>query len=503
MIISNCPRCREGFRVPSGAIPQDALAQCPWCQETFPIAEVLGDLPPMLQLLAVDGAPLNLEQANDDLGSGLRVIGEVRPSAGESSAHDSSAHEASRNRDAVGPGWSAVTEPMPQGTFGAEAFSRQDHYATVNVVRSNETIVDDSWTNVDIGVAPESGDELGSHDDPYRSVQISNASLEAMKMASGSARRKRKGSGFGTLIGIVLGGLASVPIAGFVLMMLGRTPDWGFYPFQGQQSSGTTITAAPLPETSSSLPTGESSPGTLRFDRGSDDHSRSLSAAASSESEIVTATLSDQQPRVGERETITEQPIESDRTTQANVDARAASSNIQQATVTTGSTTDSPEVREGSSSRSALASAEGEKLASDAEKMIEIVSEYQGDPIERRRRIGLTYSKIASAVEAELSEEVLASLAAKIVSAPLRNEMQIAGWAWLGASKRSSDGIALIGVTEVSEKGTFLNSESGGTIALVSDAPLEDGQPVLVLGRLADQGKSMLVAHVEPIPQPD
>ena len=58
MITSNCPRCQEGFRVPIGTMPDGAYAMCPWCHETFPLAEVLDRLPPQLQILTADGEPI-------------------------------------------------------------------------------------------------------------------------------------------------------------------------------------------------------------------------------------------------------------------------------------------------------------------------------------------------------------------------------------------------------------------------------------------------------------
>ncbi len=41
MIVSNCPRCCEPLRVPTGELPDNAYAQCPWCRETFPLSDVL------------------------------------------------------------------------------------------------------------------------------------------------------------------------------------------------------------------------------------------------------------------------------------------------------------------------------------------------------------------------------------------------------------------------------------------------------------------------------
>ncbi len=57
MIVSNCPRCGEAFRVPADELPDDAYAQCPWCRDTFPVTDVLKVLPPVLEVLSADGQP--------------------------------------------------------------------------------------------------------------------------------------------------------------------------------------------------------------------------------------------------------------------------------------------------------------------------------------------------------------------------------------------------------------------------------------------------------------
>jgi hypothetical protein len=54
MYISNCPRCHDTFRVPLGDSPKGARAQCPWCAEEFPLAEVLNQLPPVLKIVSAD-----------------------------------------------------------------------------------------------------------------------------------------------------------------------------------------------------------------------------------------------------------------------------------------------------------------------------------------------------------------------------------------------------------------------------------------------------------------
>jgi hypothetical protein len=50
---------------------------------------------------------------------------------------------------------------------------------------------------------------------------------------SAKPRRKKQGSPLMTIVGVVAGGLASVPLAAGVLHLLGASPDFGFWPFDG------------------------------------------------------------------------------------------------------------------------------------------------------------------------------------------------------------------------------------------------------------------------------
>ena len=146
-------------------------------------------------------------------------------------------------------------------------------------------------------------------------------------------------------------------------------------------------------------------------------------------------------------------------------------------------------------------SSQAEELAARASQMIDAMSQYQGDEVERRRRLGETYKRIA--LEADLldqPDEALESLAKKIVESPLRDDIRVAGWAWLTFKNRDTDGVALIGRANVTEEAKILSNDSGKTIALISDGEIPDGQEVLVMGRLVDQGSSLRVVYAQPIP---
>ena len=46
-----CPRCEESFRVPDAPLPPDIRLRCPWCTETFKLAELSQRLLPMVELI--------------------------------------------------------------------------------------------------------------------------------------------------------------------------------------------------------------------------------------------------------------------------------------------------------------------------------------------------------------------------------------------------------------------------------------------------------------------
>ncbi len=114
--------------------------------------------------------------------------------------------------------------------------------------------------------------------------------------------------------------------------------------------------------------------------------------------------------------------------------------------------------------------------------------------------MSLTYQKIAIAAEKTQQPTELFDLAGKIVDSPFRDVIKSAGWKWLVFKNRTTDGIALIGRIQASGEPYLLTSDSGKTVTLVAEEPIPSDQEVLVLGRLIDQGETLSVVLVEPIP---
>jgi hypothetical protein len=198
MIVTPCPRCQETFRIPTGSLPEDAQAVCPWCQEQFALSEVIDHLPPVLGVVGADGSPLDIASPTPQPEQGLDQI------------------------HGVDTGSSAES-----GTAQWADLSIDDREA------GTEYLDGEQWSVRGTDPVP-SMDEMGT------------AGQEPI-LTRAPSRQRKKGSGIRTAIGVVLGGLAALPIAGGILMLMGKTPDWGFWPFNGgSQDSGSGVIAAPM-----------------------------------------------------------------------------------------------------------------------------------------------------------------------------------------------------------------------------------------------------------------
>ena len=488
MIISTCPRCREGFRVPTGPIPEDAYAHCPWCRETFPISEVLDNLPPQLEIVSSDGTPLVIGEKAALGGSGLQLV-----------------------------------EPPRHQPFPVAA----------------ETVIDDE--------IDESYQLHEPEDDPYETWDSTDSSsVQSMNVSTRSGgSKKRKGGGLGTFIGIVLGGLASVPIAGGLLMLLGRTPDWGFWPFQAEQTSQaySSMRAAPLPSSEPNLTSSPSTGTTLRFGKDQPSSPPQDDPAELAASEILGSSPTEAPKQEAPEASTSTQDTqvasvrgpdpEADRLSGTAEMMPGPSSGTTNSVTTNSGTTNSgttnsgttnsgssdevassiaPPATESTSPKlppntpSAIAAppvetvSDASKLATEALQMIDAMRQFKGNDDERARRLSLTYQKIAIAAEKTQQPTELFDLAGKIVDSPFRDVIKSAGWKWLVFKNRTTDGIALIGRIQASGEPYLLTSDSGKTVTLVAEEPIPSDQEVLVLGRLIDQGETLSVVLVEPIP---
>ena len=217
MIVSNCPRCNEQLRIPTGEFPDDAYAQCPWCRETFPLSDVLTSLPPMLEILSADGQPIAAMQpvVASGLGGGVLAPGMPAIATGEPGRTESIDRNAGEfDFDHPASAGTVVGEDIPDSIEFDQA-PDEDLDATVrNETVMEETISDETW-NEEPSVSQVEEDAfpgIKDADDTWDGGQVA-APVAAMKVSPRRSMQK-KGSTIKTVIMIVLGGLAAFPVAG-------------------------------------------------------------------------------------------------------------------------------------------------------------------------------------------------------------------------------------------------------------------------------------------------
>ena len=179
MFLSHCPRCHETFRLPAGELQPQVQARCPWCRERFPLAEVLGQLPPELEIL-------------DEI-VGFELVDE----------------------EAELPTGPSIDDP-PFAEQVGDDLAGSDEAIPAIIIRNG-------------------GEERP--DSPPASPSAGGTRSQAMRVQPGSeiALRHKRGRSpwVRSLIGIAVGPLLALPLAGAILLALNRAPDLGFYPFDG------------------------------------------------------------------------------------------------------------------------------------------------------------------------------------------------------------------------------------------------------------------------------
>lgn len=190
-----CPSCGDVFRVPDFALPEGAIAGCPWCKARFSIADLRIAPPPLAELFDAEGAALSAMADSPvpmAMGSG-ETFPETVPPAGE-------LQTATR--------WESV-----DGELGEDD------------PRRNEFETPDEPFDLNFGVAQEPR--------PLQQVAVFEFADEPSGVPR--ARVRRPASPLRSLISIVLGGLLALPLAGILLALIGKPLDLGFWPFLGGQ----------------------------------------------------------------------------------------------------------------------------------------------------------------------------------------------------------------------------------------------------------------------------
>ncbi|WP_442506091.1 hypothetical protein SH528x_004915 [Novipirellula sp. SH528] len=242
MLTCNCPRCGETIGLPTAAVPADATAQCPWCGELYPASEIIDKLPPMVELISADGQPLFLDAGDGAANMSLHAAAPIAAS----SAASSLAPQA--QTDSINETWDDNTEltiEADESGFGFD--SSEDDEAEQNDLGFDDGSQDD----------PETMDFLSRDDAADAALGASDsggAPLMPMKVKSVpvSNYKRKKSSPIKTLIGVAMGPLVALPLAGGILLWLGKAPDLGFWPFDGSFNKGSSsrVSAEPMAQSS-------------------------------------------------------------------------------------------------------------------------------------------------------------------------------------------------------------------------------------------------------------
>ncbi len=228
MILSSCPRCHESYLIPAGKLPEDAYAQCPWCQETFPLSEAMGRLPPMLKVIRADGEIITPQ---------IAAVGTMGGAATRY-GHADSSQDNYANAD---------TEIADD--FGGETTFEAD------VDMELEEVPLRYEARADVDIEPEF-----MLRDREATPAIAPMRVQPSTAVKGSPKRKQKGSSIMSMIGVALGGVASLPIAAGLLVGIDKmgwkqAPNIGVWPLDGSMSSF----QSPAPKASTAMPTSEPS----------------------------------------------------------------------------------------------------------------------------------------------------------------------------------------------------------------------------------------------------
>src|SRR6056297_2616082 len=62
MIITPCPRCGESVRLPGQQLADETTLTCPWCRESYSMAEVNLALPPLLIVAGIESLQTDSEE---------------------------------------------------------------------------------------------------------------------------------------------------------------------------------------------------------------------------------------------------------------------------------------------------------------------------------------------------------------------------------------------------------------------------------------------------------
>ena len=503
MIISNCPRCQESFRVPLGKMPDDAYAMCPWCHETFPLAEVLNHLPPQLQILTADGEPITV----------------MEPVATHTTAGIESL-------TGVGPG-------------ALDHLQGNENLAGADLANGNQ------WDPTALSF----GDNNGQTDGGWNTSAATQTA--PMSVSPRPNRRKKGGSGIRSMIQVVVGGLLSVPIALAILLAVGRAPDLGFWPFDGQARSMQELLPF-LGDDETDVETGFRNFEGQQLD--TSDFDEALKKTQDPEQAALDQLLTPEPPPRSNDQSIfapsdldqttptTQKESSSKRLTETTPDALKqqqsgippelpaaaakqsvanqsgdsmplelpGSANSQTTDENTGTSTT---IIAASQTKPSLETSESEPASTQTQSipahvMVEVTAAIQAiEKLDRTDResdtehLAEAYERIAEACEtAQKHPNALSALANSISQSNAMVQLQEAAVTWLDYPQRATQGIVLIGKPGTTAKGQILTLETDRVLTMSGKLNLPLAEKVMVLGQITEDGNVIEINFTVPLP---
>ena len=418
-------------------------------------------------------------------------------------------------------------------------------------------------TEVGFELQTSDGDALNEIEDPNATWDgpiESGEPISPMNVSPAPARRKKKGSGLRTGLGVVLGGLAAVPIAGGILWMLGtELPFWPFNTLDDQNKTAVTtpLANAAAKKLESQFPTmnsGEESESMMPAPENIEKVALEQIASETLETAEITAPSTG----MGMPEQVTEpNDIESTENNDMGDDGSGpsvgfsgdlANPNVSDLMLPENSVSSessskkesremkapemtapemavpemtapemtapemtapemtapemtAPKITTPDNSDNLLETPKLVAAADRASKMVEAMSSYNGPESERERRMLITYQTIAEVCEMATGDgKSIRKLADTIKSSAILDRVSTFASEWLKYSGRENNGIAIIGRPGANSSGQTLTLDDGRVVSVAESTLLPEAEKVLGLGRILDDGGSVELILTETLP---
>ena len=343
------------------------------------------------------------------------------------------------------------------------------------------------------------------------------------------------------MIGVVLGGLLSVPIALAILLAVGRTPDLGFWPFDGKVRSPRELVPFFNDAGSGDV---EEQPvyqgeilDTSQFDKAMqdlEDPSRSVldQILAPDPPANPNKTNNDGGNRKSKREqerqddltSVSESPsskleagtpnlpaatptITSDKTLQLPATAGIQKSGDQ--TRTPATTIAASQTKPSTPLDLPLtipttgpdANISSETIAEVNLAIRSINQLVDSNDADQTESLANAYEQMAKSCSSAQNEpKALIALAEAIIKSKALQQIEEAGLTWLEYPQRSTAGIVVIGRPGTSAKNQILTLDSGQVLKMVGKINLPSVEKVVVLGQIRDEGKTIKISHAQALP---